>query len=79
MLLQEKVANMAVVTLRMDESILSQLDAKVKQYHHKRSDFIREAIMAKLEDLEDLESFDKTKNDKMYRLDEVRKNLGLAN
>lgn len=69
---------MSVITLRMEDSILSKIDTKVRQYHQKRSDFIRDAIMSKLEDLEDLEAFEDTKNDKLYTLSEVRQHLGLA-
>jgi metal-responsive CopG/Arc/MetJ family transcriptional regulator len=66
-----------IISIRVDDFIIATIDKKVKQHHLKRSDFIRDAILSKLEDLEDLEAFEKTKNDKLYSLDEVRKNLGL--
>jgi metal-responsive CopG/Arc/MetJ family transcriptional regulator len=70
---------MNVVTFRVEDGLLAKLNTVLKQYHQKRSDFIRDAILAKLEDMEDLEAFEETKNDKIYSLDEVKKHLGLAN
>jgi metal-responsive CopG/Arc/MetJ family transcriptional regulator len=72
------VYNMSIITVRLDESLLSRLNAKIAKYHQKKSDFIREAILSKLEDIEDLESFELSKNDQIYSLSEVKKNLGLA-
>lgn len=69
---------MSITTFRVEDSLLAKLNAKIKQYHQKRSDFIRDAILAKLEDIEDLEAFEETKNDKVYSLEEVKKDLGLA-
>lgn len=71
---------MSIVTVRMEDDILARIDKRIKQYpHKKRSDFIREAIIARLEDIEDLDAFEETKNDKTYTLAEVRKHLGVAN
>ena len=69
---------MSVITVRLDESLLSRLNSKIAKYHQKKSDFIRDAILAKLEDIEDLESFENTKNDQIYSLNEAKKHLGLA-
>ena len=46
---------MNIVTLKIDDGLLLKIDNKVKQYHNTRSEFIREAILSKLEDLEDIE------------------------
>jgi metal-responsive CopG/Arc/MetJ family transcriptional regulator len=70
---------MNIVTLKIDDGLLLKIDNKVKQYHNTRSEFIREAILSKLEDLEDIEAFENTTNDKLYTIDDVRKNLELAN
>jgi metal-responsive CopG/Arc/MetJ family transcriptional regulator len=59
---------MNVVTFRVEDGLLAKLNTVLKQYHQKRSDFIRDAILAKLEDMEDLEAFEETKNDKITHL-----------
>jgi metal-responsive CopG/Arc/MetJ family transcriptional regulator len=69
---------MGVITVRLDESLLIRLNSKIAKYQQKKSDFIREAILAKLEDIEDLESFENTKDDQIYSLIEAKKQLGLA-
>lgn len=70
---------MNIVTLKIDDNLLLEIDSKAEQYHNTRSEFIREAILSKLEDLEDIEAFENTINDKLYTIDDVRKNLELDN
>lgn len=70
---------MNVVTFRVEDKLFSKLNIILKRYNQKRSNFIRDAILSKLEDLEDLESFKETENDKIYTLEEVKKHLDLAN
>lgn len=62
------------------EQWLSDAMAKyIKSHHLKKSDFIREAVIRYLEDMSDIEAFERTKNDKIYSLEEVKRGLGLEN
>jgi len=42
-----------------------------------KNDFIREDILLHLEDVYDIEAFERTKNDKTFTLKEVKHELGL--
>jgi Arc/MetJ-type ribon-helix-helix transcriptional regulator len=69
---------LVVNTFKLEKSLNAKMADYIEEHHMSKSDFIRKAIVNYLEDLQDLGAFERTRNDKVYSLAEVERELGLA-
>jgi hypothetical protein len=59
------------------EDEFSLLKSRLQAYYITENDFVENATIEHLETLSDLEAFERTKNDKIYNLEEVKRELWL--
>ena len=69
---------LVVNTFKLEKSLNDQLSTYAKEHHVSKSDLIRQAIIDRLNDLDDLAAFERTKGDRIYSLKEVEEKLSLA-
>ena len=68
------------LSVRLPEGADAILDTLVKDLHISKAKFIRNAIIEKIEDALDIKAIEEVlaRNEKTYSMDEVKRELGLA-
>jgi predicted DNA-binding protein len=67
------------LSIRLPEGADAILDSLVKSLHISKGQFVRNAVIEKIEDVLDIKAIEDvlSRNEKTYTLDEVRRELGL--